>query len=395
MARKILNNTQTEQLVVNPQALNTTCQIVTLGSVPDTQTQDATGFTPDYRLTPLSLCPVCSVSNPFSDEAMPATVNSQLTNIGWYELQYDKTSNSYVRGDKIASGSNGYELPAADEAGGILDGTLTIKKNSSFDNPIRLEFEAQYVDPSSGMTYKFTMQKTIVVRSSKAGEAVLSVDCPTSLDWNPLREKSVLSVTAAVYQGEKRVTLNWTCNWYHVADDGTMTLIKTADDIANIEVQTGVGHSTLVIDRDLIGDGQKYACKAVVGGKETNTAYFAIVRRIPALYCKTYQVSPIVTAGGNISVIRPRCAVNDNVGMLDDPWDVLAASLFIKRKGDSGYTEVDPGNPAPQVEWSDGMEYYFAVYDRGPKALLVEDTAAEEPTYMTDGDTYLLAREND
>ncbi len=395
MAKKNIAASQSQQLIVSPQALNTFSEIQVLGTVPDTQTEDdfAGGFTPDYTLTPLVLVPVCSVTNPMATAVEPDNVNASLTNAGWYELAYDTATKTWKRGAKITTGA-GYELPTPDPANGILNGTLKVKKNSSVDSPIRLEFEAQYVDARSGMTYKFLMQRTISVSVSHDSIPVLSVDCPEAMPWNPLREGDTQTVTATVTQGRKTVTKGVTYKWYHVDDNGGMAE-ATADSVAFADVVSGIGTAALTINRNLMGERQKYACKAVVGGKETNVVTFVILRRLGDVKASVQRVSPIVTAGGNVRSIHPKCVVSDAQGRIDNPWGVLSPSIFVRRKGQTAWSEPDPGNPEPTVEWSDGMEYYFALYDRGPMALVVEDAMAATPVYVQEGGAFVYARIND
>lgn len=359
-----------------PLRASITLQVVT--SVPARQIYSATdkSFTPDYTLTPLTLFPRCGAVDAEST-AVPAAVNSQLTNMTWKEVI------GGVR-KQISSGTDYVIMQTGDNKGQIQ-----VKKNSSITNPITLEFKADFVDTRTGQVIVYRISTVIPVSDSTAPQPVLTIDSPETVQWYPVRDVLQQKITAKMMAGNIDVTDDertrfW---WYRVLSTGALEQIVDGNGDNDWEV-VSVDGNVLTIDRDFIGEGNTYVCKAAfreTGSLPSSPDQFdpvkttRIVRYIPKVECDFKGIVSGCPAG--TSYIYPQAYIRDATGVISNPSEWFRFIWMGKKPGETGYRQVAEGMN-PTIPFTEGMLIELEVEDKGPQALIVDDD--DQSVYITD-----------
>lgn len=243
--------TKQRKIEINYRLLQTSCNIEVVGSVPDMQVYqaDKAEYTPDYTLTPLVLFPRCNATDPEAVTKIGA-VNSRLTNMKWYErIGTTRTL--------ITSTNTGYSITES----GDSKGQITMKKNVTVLKPVTLEFYAEYADTRTGQL--FTFQMSCLVRAVDGTDAipVLTIDSPSTLDWNPVRDITAQTITAKLMVGDTDVTATGKCKffWYRLLSTGALEAITTGAGDNDWEF-VSLNKNVYKIDRNYIGDDITIVC---------------------------------------------------------------------------------------------------------------------------------------
>ena len=230
-----------------------------VGSVPDRQNYDADAdeYTPDYTLTPLVIQP--QISRMDKDEILtPGSVNSNLANVRWYEIV------GGTRTQILAENTN-YEITTS----GGNAGRILVKKNVQPQNPLTLEYYAEYLDQRTGQIH--ILQKTFPIRCSNSTvfKPVLILDTPDQTIYNPLKDQAVQVIHASLRCGENEcAAANRIFVWEKFRENNTWTEIGT-DTVLDYDVQVSNDTASLTIDRSLMGNDLYIRCRAKYdrGGK--------------------------------------------------------------------------------------------------------------------------------
>lgn len=361
---------KTKRLEVNYKLLQTSCNIEVVGSVPSIQIYqaDKAEYTPDYTLTPLTLFPRCNATDPEAITKV-GVVNSKLTNMNWYERV------GGVR-TQITSSNAKYTIVES----GVNKGQITMRKNVSTISPLTLEFYAEYVDIRTGQV--FTFRPSALIHSVDGTEAipVLIIDSPSTLDWNPVRDIVLQTITAKLMVGDQDITATSKCKlfWYRVLSGGVLELITTGNGENDWEF-VSLTKNAYVIDRNYIGDDITIICKATydAGGNPASApsssdpaVTTSIRRRIPKVEAD-WQGVPTGLPDGT-AYIYPRPILTDVMGTILNASDHFNSEWSAKIKGASVYTQTAIGY-TPKIPFTDGMMLELDVNDRGPYCFLTDN----------------------
>ena len=351
-----------------------------VGSVAARQSYNAvTGeFAPDYTLTPLVLFPRCTATDP-DKYIKSGAVNASLTNMHWYER---------IGGTRteITTGNTNYEISQS----GDTKGQIKVKKNSSVLNPTTLEFEAEYADTRTGQVFKFRLSQVVIASDQTDAIPVLSIDSPATLEWNPVRQQTQQVITALLMSGDSNVTSEdgATFFWYRLNGTALEQIVDGNGD--NDWEVVSISGNKLTIDRDFIGEQQTYVCRAHYNADGSSASApidsdpsvsTTIKRRIPKVECDWKGVTEGVPGG--TSVILPKGFVRDTQGIIDNPDEWFKFVWYTKAKGAANYTKAAVGRN-PRIKFTDGMMLQLEVVDKGPQALIVDDT--DTNVFIVDND---------
>ena len=368
------------RIEINYRQLQTSGGMEVVGSVAARQSYDSATeeFAPDYTLTPLVLYPRCTATDP-DKYTKSGVVNASLTNMHWYERI------GGTRTEITASNANYIITQSGDQKGQIQ-----VKKNSSVLNPTTLEFEAEYADTRTGQVFKFRLSQVVICNDQTDAAPTLSIDSPSTLEWNPVRQQKQQAITATLMSGNTDVTdsENTAFFWYRL--NGTSLEQITDGGGDNDWEVVSIEGNKLVIDRDFIGEEQTYVCRAHYSADGTApsapsvsdpTASTVIRRRIPKVECDWQGVTQGVPGG--TSVILPEGFVRDTLGVIEDPEEWFKFIWYTKAKGAANYTKAAVGR-TPRIPFTDGMMLQLEVEDKGPQAIIVDDD--DTSVYITDTD---------
>lgn len=368
------------RIEINYRQLQTSGGMEVVGSVAARQSYDSATeeYAPDYTLTPLVLYPRCTATDP-DKYTKSGVVNASLTNMHWYERI------GGTRTEITASNANYIITQSGDQKGQIQ-----VKKNSSVLNPTTLEFEAEYADTRTGQVFKFRLSQVVICNDQTDAAPTLSIDSPSTLEWNPVRQQKQQAITATLMSGNTDVTdsENTAFFWYRL--NGTSLEQITDGGGDNDWEVVSIEGNKLVIDRDFIGEEQTYVCRAHYSADGTApsapsvsdpTASTVIRRRIPKVECDWQGVTQGVPGG--TSVILPEGFVRDTLGVIEDPEEWFKFIWYTKAKGAANYTKAAVGR-TPRIPFTDGMMLQLEVEDKGPQAIIVDDD--DTSVYITDTD---------
>lgn len=372
------------RIEINYRQLQTSGGMEVVGSVAARQSYDSATeeYAPDYTLTPLVLYPRCTATDP-DKYTKSGVVNASLTNMHWYERI------GGTRTEITASNANYIITQSGDQKGQIQ-----VKKNSSVLNPTTLEFEAEYADTRTGQVFKFRLSQVVICNDQTDAAPTLSIDSPSTLEWNPVRQQKQQAITATLMSGNTDVTdsENTAFFWYRL--NGTSLEQITDGGGDNDWEVVSIEGNKLVIDRDFIGEEQTYVCRAHYSADGTApsapsvsdpTASTVIRRRIPKVECDWQGVTQGVPGG--TSVILPEGFVRDTLGVIEDPEEWFKFIWYTKAKGAANYTKAAVGR-TPRIPFTDGMMLQLEVEDKGPQAIIVDDD--DTSVYITDTDNLPL-----
>lgn len=376
---------KTKRLDVNYTPLQVSGSIEVVGSVPDRQiySADTKEYTPDYTLTPLVLFPRCNATDPNS-YIKSGSVNASLTNMKWYQIVGTQRT-------LIDSGNTNYEITNE----GDSKGQLKVKRNSNVATPLAFEFYAEYVDTRTNQVYVFRMSTVIAVSDATLPAPVLKLDSPSTVAWNPLRNPLSRTIKASVFVGGNDIASDkQKCKffWYRKLETGELEAITDGNGDNDWEVEA-IDHNTLTINQDYIGEEQTYVCKLAYAadgnlpGSPSDNAPMAsttIKRRIPSVEVD-WKGAPTYVSGGT-EKLTLEAFVTDGMGIVPNPEEWLRFVWNVKSPYSQSYSKQAEGIK-PSITFIPGMMLQVEVEDRGPQAILIDDT---DGTVLQDADGNVL-----
>lgn len=360
-----------KRMDVNYTPLKTSGGIEVIGSVPERQTYSANTneYTPDYSLTPLVLFPRCNATDPDS-YIKSGSVNASLTNMKWYEVI--GTQRTLIGSDNV-----GYEITTE----GDQKGQIKVKRNSSVATPLSLEFYAEYADTRTNQILVFRFSKVIPVSDVTVPVPVFKIDSPATVIWNPLRNPLSRKITALVFlEGNEISSDKQKCKffWYRKTDSGSLEAITDGNGDNDWEVEA-IDHNTLTINQDYIGEEQTYVCKLgystdgvpELPNDDIPEVPTTIRRRIPEVEVN-WKGAPTYVAGGT-EKLKLEAFVTDGMGVVPDPEEWFRFVWNVKSPYSQSYSKQAEG-VNPTLNFIPGMMLQVEVEDRGPQAILIDDT---------------------
>ena len=211
-----------------------------------TQEYDANNkiYTPDRRIRPTAILPVCSITDP-SGIIENGVVNRYITDVKWYE-------NGNKDANVISPTSIHYKIDYSSETNNR--GRITIYKNVNSDNPITLFFTANYADIVNGkVRRKVAFWGTVVLSSSISASSpvVLRTETLRGSKYNPLSNLKYMTLSADLYSGNTIIPAAF---WWYKKENGQENLIT--DYVGHNLRELQVPASSLKI-----GSLNNYVCK--------------------------------------------------------------------------------------------------------------------------------------
>lgn len=245
--------------------------------------------------------------------------------------------------------------------------------------PVTLEFYAEYADTRTGQL--FTFQMSCLVRAVDGTDAipVLTIDSPSTLDWNPVRDITAQTITAKLMVGDTDVTATGKCKffWYRLLSTGALEAITTGAGDNDWEF-VSLNKNVYKIDRNYIGDDITIVCKATYAASGTpastpgtsDPAVSTVIRRrIPKIEAD-WEGVPTGVPDGTYAIF-PRPVIRDTMGVIPNPSAMFNCHWYVKKSGDAGYAKVADGY-SPRIPFSNGMMLKLEVEDRGPYVALTQ-----------------------
>ena len=216
--------------------------LVAEGSLKQDYDADNKIYTPDRRIRPTAIQPVCSITDP-SGILENGTVNLYITDIKWYE-------NEISEANLISSTNSKYKIDSTSNTNNR--GRIIVYKNVNFDAPVTLIFTATFADMVNGkLRRKAYFVGTSVLASNVAASspAVLKTDYPRGRCFNPIKGLTYLKLSADLVAGETSIPSAY---WWYKKNGSAESLITDY-----------VGHNSreLEVPTASIGKEQHYVCK--------------------------------------------------------------------------------------------------------------------------------------
>lgn len=217
--------------------------LVAEGSLKQDYDADNKIYTPDRRIRPTAIQPVCSITDP-SGILENGTVNLYITDIKWYE-------NEISEANLISPTNSKYKIDSTSNTNNR--GRIIVYKNVNFDAPVTLIFTATFADMVNGkLRRKAYFVGTSVLASNVAASspAVLKTDYPRGRCFNPIKGLTYLKLSADLVAGETSIPSAY---WWYKKNGSAESLITDY-----------VGHNSreLEVPTASIGKEQHYVCKA-------------------------------------------------------------------------------------------------------------------------------------
>ena len=345
-----------KKIQTNFPPLQVSCQAAELNSVPSLQTFfSGTGeYVPDYTLTPLGIMFECSVYDP-SGVITAGSVNASLANVRFYEVT--------DAGEKqITADNKGYVVSDGEDKGKIQ-----LKKNAAANSAITVRFEAEYLDPRTGQLYKFRASKLVRCMDASEGAPSFTLDKPTSVVYNPLRDPDEMELNAVALFGNEELA-DEHCKVYFYKLDGTGNLVAVADIEKPNEIVSAEGRK-LVVNRAGMGGSATYVAKLVYnlrgepeGGPDALSpmASCTIRRVIPKLDVQVVQGFQV--AEGTMKIyMKP--VIMDAKGVIPDPTK-LSYAWYRSTDDGAKWTKVSEERE-PLIDFTPGMMWRLVIDDLG------------------------------
>lgn len=216
--------------------------LVAEGSLKQDYDADNKIYTPDRRIRPTAIQPVCSITDP-SGILENGTVNLYITDIKWYE-------NEISEANLISPTNSKYKIDSTSNTNNR--GRIIVYKNVNFDAPVTLIFTATFADMVNGkLRRKAYFVGTSVLASNVAASspAVLKTDYPRGRCFNPIKGLTYLKLSADLVAGETSIPSAY---WWYKKNGSAESLITDY-----------VGHNSreLEVPTASIGKEQHYVCK--------------------------------------------------------------------------------------------------------------------------------------
>lgn len=152
---------------------------------------------------------------------------------------------------------------------------------------------------------------------------VLTIDSPSTLDWNPVRDITAQTITAKLMVGDTDVTATGKCKffWYRLLSTGALEAITTGAGDNDWEF-VSLNKNVYKIDRNYIGDDITIVCKATYAASGTpastpgisDPAVSTVIRRrIPKIEAD-WEGVPTGVPDGTYAIF-PRPVIRDTMGL--------------------------------------------------------------------------------
>lgn len=298
-------------------------------SVPAAQTYDGefNEFAPDYTITPLVVRLWVNVVDQDNIIAN-GDATRDLTNIQW----------------TITEDSNVIKLGANDSKGGfssyhnsVDSAMLGVWHNTRPDHPVRIRVSAEYVDRRMGQVHSITKNITLRCDAITQAKPTLYLDIAPHSIYNPLTDETPERKNVTIHaslrahrnskngivdsevQAENRYFI-----WNIQRTDGSWSRLSL-DDFDYFATVSEDG-SSLIVDRELIGDAVTIKCMAAYDPNGTPSiesllsdppsAVVTIVRKLPsAEFSIEEQMSDITP---QTAIIHPRAVARNVNGVVGD-----------------------------------------------------------------------------
>lgn len=217
--------------------------LVSEGSLTQDYDADNKVYTPDRRIRPTAIQPMCSIIDP-SGILVNGVVNRYITDIKWYENEISEENLISASNAKFAVDSTS----DTDNRGRII-----VMKNVAFDAPVTLIFTATFVDMVNGKLRRkayFIGRSVLASNVAASSPLVLKTDYPRGRCFNPIKELDHLKLSADLVSGDTSVPAAF---WWYKKNGLNESLITDY-----------VGHNLreLRVPTSSIGKEQHYVCKA-------------------------------------------------------------------------------------------------------------------------------------
>ncbi|WP_370788218.1 hypothetical protein [Bacteroides nordii] len=217
--------------------------LVTEGSLTQDYDADNKVYTPDRRIRPTAIQPMCSIIDP-SGILVNGVVNRYITDIKWYENEISE--------ENLISASNAkFSVDSTSDTDNR--GRIIVMKNVAFDAPVTLIFTATFVDMVNGKLRRkayFVGRSVLASNVAACSPLVLKTDYPRGRCFNPIKEPDHLKLSADLVSGDTSVPAAF---WWYKKNGLNESLITDY-----------VGHNLreLRVPASSIGKEQHYVCKA-------------------------------------------------------------------------------------------------------------------------------------
>ncbi len=365
---------KTRRFDFNFRPLQINIAVSAVGSVPARQdyNADADEYTPDYTLTPLIIQP--SIGRLDKDEILQSgSVNNVLANIKWYEI---------LNGTRtlIQAANTNYEITTS----GDQAGRIKLKKNVQPQNPLTLEFNADYTDIRTNQIIKIVKTFPVICANSTTYIPQLLLDANDQTIYNPLRDTATQVVHASLKLGENECpTAKRIFVWEVYREDGTWTTVGS-DNVLDYPLSVSGDGASCTVDRSLMGEDLYLRCRAKYdpdgnpsGVTLTDAAPSKIVGFVRRIAKFEYDMAGVpVNIPAGLLAISPEAKVWDTAGEILTPEAnllILWYSATNRASGSLSYTQIGHGpNPVlPTGAMSDTLGGVFGmdVKDAGPTAI--------------------------
>lgn len=361
------------------------------GSVPDRQNfdADANTFTPDYTITPMALLP--TVSRMDKDEVLaPGSINGELTNIRWYE-------NIGGVSRLIGIDDADYEI----EGSGTLAGRIKVKKNAQPQNPITLEFYAEYVDGRTSQVHAIRATHLVKCDNATAYIPHLVLDVHDQTIYNPLVDKDLQTVHASLKLGSSECPAEKRQFVWEICRDGGTWNVVGEETTLDYPLSVSVDGTSCTVDRSLMGTELYLRCRAKYSPEGDPSAVelsegspsriVSFIRRLPKYEFDIVSLPTNIPSG--IKAVCPEAYVWDTNGPVEHPEKVLLPLWYIatnKPAGALSYAPVahgfSPTIPTDAMSSVHGGVIGVDVIDPGPSCCWEDSDGA----VFEDGDGFLL-----
>ena len=406
MATTIASSSTGVQFQSSPLSVEMTLMEQT--GVPNVQQFDAASGTngaqwvPDYALTPLTLAPVLTIGGGESSDLVASLMAEGLTRLqilSWSVIARDASGS--VKETVITSGS-----PADISFLTGSDGKkLSVSRNVNPAEQISIRLRARY----TFMGCSYDLEDTFPIRCVPASEGLpkLYATMPAHLNYDPLRDKAMTSMTFELRNADGPWPHDWGLTIEHEVPDATgkntlwqvVGLSGSADEnITDGEFDfthnTATNEWKLEVDRSLMDEHCKFRARAWYKLSDgTRTGYdptsasnpelipqidFEWIRHITDHLKAHIQGMPRILTSLDV-ICRPTVVIEDSQGLIPEAaYDELAFQWrFAVGKADGSvvYANLCTGRqasfPASKIDENYGARLEVVVSDRGPYALVV------------------------
>ena len=325
---------------------------------------NANTYIPNRVVTPMKLRAFLNIVDP--DKIISNGDKSSQLTVTWYE---NSESN------QITSENSNYILNA--------DGTLLVKKNVIPTAPVQILCRATFIDTRNNNTLVYNDTFTLNSIQKSDDQLSLSINQPSKITYNPLKDNQYIDITAALKMGSETVADANVAYWWYKVENGEETLIDSSD--LNIEYVSGQGSKTLRIDADntylsIIRCRAAYytGTKPSAPADDTLMAETAIVYKIPPIKAFVYTPNGNIIRKGMTNMTFFVKILTNKEELTEEQINRLFFVKWFKKSSAAGATAVEIGHgssvsvPADSLRLTGGlqMSVYPAVYEIGPYTVL-------------------------